>query len=67
MTTTEDILSTVEDIIIHLGGYHEYRGGSVLWEDIIFCCLSTMEGYHDTCGGYHEYCGEVLITVEELK
>ena len=30
-------------IMMHVGGYHEYRGGVqyVPWEDTIFCYLST--------------------------
>ena len=43
--------------MMHVGGYHEYRGGcSVPWRDIIFRNLSNVGGYHDTCGGYHEHC-----------
>ena len=44
--STVGVLSTVEDILSTVG-------------DIIFCCLSTLGGYHDTCGPYHEYRGGV--------
>ena len=38
--------------MMHVGGYHEYRGGcSVPWGDIILSNLSTVGGYHDKCGG----------------
>ena len=45
--------------MMHMGGYHEYRGGcSVPWgyHPLKF---EYRGGYHDTCGGYHEYCGGV--------
>ena len=52
------ILSTVGDvqyhgdIMMHVGGYHEYRGGcSVPWGDTILWNLSTLGGYHGICGG----------------
>ena len=35
------------------GGYYECHGGGVfsIIGDTIFCNLSTVEGYQDTCGG----------------
>ena len=34
--------------MMHVGGYHEYRGGcSVPWGTQ----MSTVGGYHDACGG----------------
>ena len=42
------------DIMIHVGGYHEYIGGcSVHRRDT----MSTSGGYHEYIGGYHEYIG----------
>ena len=53
-------------------GYHQYRRNILstlemfntvrvfsIVGDIIFCYLSTVGGYHDTCGGDHEYRGGV--------
>ena len=40
MSTSGDF-STSGDIMMNVGGYHEYIRG----------CFSTSEGYHDTCGG----------------
>ena len=42
--------------MMHVEGYHEYRGGcSVLW------------GYHplkfEYRGGYHDTCGDIMSTV----
>ena len=56
INTVGVILSTMGDtqyrgeIMIHVGRYHEYLGGVQYRGDIIFCNLSTMEGYHNTCG-----------------
>ena len=45
MSTSGGVFSTSGDIMMHVGGYHEYIGGcSVHWGD-------TMS----TSGGYHEY------------
>ena len=47
-----DLLSTVGDVMMNVGGYHEYRGG-----------VQYLGGYHDTCGQYDyrgglfHYCG----------
>ena len=45
MSIVGAILSTVRDIMMHVGGYHEYRGGrgcSVQWRYTILCNLSTV-------------------------
>ena len=66
MSTVGVILSTMGDvqyrgdIMMHVGGYHEYRGGcSVPWGDIILWNLSTVGGIMIHVGGYHEYRGGV--------
>ena len=40
--------STFGDIMMHVGGYLEYRGG-----------IQYLGKYHDACGGYLEYHGGV--------
>ena len=40
--------------MMHVGGYHEYRGGCS-----VPLKFEYRGGYHDTCGGYHEYRGGV--------
>ena len=64
---TVGILSTVGDIMMHVG-YHEYRGGvQYRGRGMILCNLSTVEGYHDKYRvGYHEYRG-VFSTVAVLN
>ena len=73
------VFSTVGDIIITVGWYLEYCGGrSVPWRtswyvwgdhkyrgDTIFCYLSTMWGYHDTCGDV-QYCGCFQIIKDDI-
>ena len=45
MINVWDILSTVGDIMMHVGVYHQCRGGcSVPWRDTILCDLSTVWG-----------------------
>ena len=41
-------MSTSGDIMIHVGGYHEYMG-----------MFSTSGGIMSTSGGYHEYIGGI--------
>ena len=52
-------MSTVGDIMMHVEGYHEYRGG------VQYC-----GGYHrlkfEYRGGYHETCGEIMSTVGDI-
>ena len=51
----QGMFSTRGDIMIHVGGYHEYIGGcSVHWG-----MFSTSRGYHEYIGGYHEYIGGI--------
>ena len=42
--STMGVFSTMGDIMMHVGGSHEYRG------DVQYC-----GGYHEYHGGYHEY------------
>ena len=57
MSTVGVVLSTVEgvqyhgDIMMHVGGYHEYRVSVQYREGKIFCYLSTPwhKGYKATC------------------
>ena len=47
----ENIVSTVGDIMIHVGGYHEYRGGvQYRWgyKLLLFECLHGTEHPHGT-------------------
>ena len=59
-------MSTVGDIIMHVGGYHDARGGYLEYRGGVQCHggyhplkFEYSGGYHDTCGRYHEYCGGV--------
>ena len=57
---TVGIFSTVEDIMINVGGYHEYRRGGGVFStmaDTILCNLSTMGDIMIHVGISHEYCG----------
>ena len=46
-------MSTVGDIMMHVGGYHEYHGSVQYYGDIMSTMgvFSTMEGYHGACEG----------------
>ena len=65
-STMVDITSTVGryheyrgDIMMHVVGYHECRGGcSVSW-GYHPLYIEYSGGYHDTRGGHHEYRGSV--------
>ena len=48
--------------MIHVGGYHEYRGGVQYRRGYHLCNLSTVGGYHQACRGYREYRGDTQIT-----
>ena len=52
-------MSTVGDIMMHVEGYHEYRGGVQHCGGYHPLKFKYCGGYHDTCGGYREYCGGV--------
>ena len=45
--------------MMHVGGYHEYRGGVQYRGGYHPLKFEYRGGYHDICGGYHEYCGGV--------
>ena len=67
MSTVGAILSTVvdtqylRDIMMYVEGISWVLWGVFSTVGTIFCNLSNMEGYHDTCGGYHEYLGGTQI------
>ena len=59
--STMGVFSTIGGIVMHVGEYHEYRGG-------VQCHGGYHEycgGYHDACGGYHEY-RRVFSTVGDI-
>ena len=58
-----DILSTVGDIMINVGGYLEYRGGcSLPWGDI----MSTVGGYLEYRGGCSVPWGDIMMHVGDI-
>ena len=58
MSTSGGYTSTSGDIMIHVGGYHEYIGGcSVHWGDT----MSTLGDIMSTLGGYHDYIGRCSV------
>ena len=66
------MFSTLDRIVIHVGGYHEYIWGISLahpgmfssWNGCHDLCGENHEyvgEYHDSCGGYHEYIGACSV------